>query len=98
MINFKNNEIPINDDNLNAMQEIKRVSVKTTEEIETNTNYTLTKPYLVGKNNLFVIYEGTILIKDENYIEVGTEGQESTLIQFKDWDVPIGSKLEFIYK
>ena len=83
---------------INETQKLTRVLVTTAEEIEANTNYTLTKAYLVGKNNLFVLYEGTLLIKDENYIEVGTEGQGSTLIQFKDWDVPIGSKLEFIYK
>ena len=38
------------------------------------------------------------IIKDENYIETGVEGEESTAIQFKDWDVPAGSKLEFLYK
>ncbi len=98
MVKFKNNETPINETNLNAMQEITRVAVTTAEEIEANTNYTLTKAYLVGKNNLFVFFEGTLLIKDENYIEVGTEETKSTTIQFKDWDVPVGSKIEFVYK
>lgn len=98
MVKFKNNETPINETNLNVMQEITRVAVTTAEEIEANTNYTLTKAYLVGKNNLFVFFEGSLLIKGENYIEVETEGEESTIIQFKDWDVPIGSKIEFVYK
>lgn len=65
----------------------KNTQVTTTEIITQNTNYTV-PGYIVGNNSLFVFFEGCKLIKDENYIEVGTEGEESTAIQFKDWDVP----------
>ncbi len=78
--------------------EITRITTIVDEEIKENTDYTISKSYTVGKNNLLVFFEGCLLKKDENYIEVGENNSTSTTIQFKDWDVPVGSKLEFIYK
>lgn len=75
-----------------------QTAITTDNEITANTNYTIPIAYILGANMLEIFYEGCKLIKGENYIEVGTEGNESTTIQFKDWDVPSGSKLEFIYK
>lgn len=101
MIDFKNlpdTSTPLDADNLNEIQYTKRILVTTTSEITQNTNYTVPQKYHVGKNDLWIFFEGTLLIKDENYIETGVDGEESTAIQFKDWDVPVGSKLEFLYK
>lgn len=101
MIDFKNlpdESTPLDADNMNAIQYTERILVTTTAEITANTNYTVPQKYHVGKNDLWIYFEGTLLIKDENYIETGVEGEESTAIQFKDWDVPVGSKLEFLYK
>lgn len=111
---FKNGQGPyVSDTNLNKMQddietainesaEIAKFSTKIlvtiTEEIAMNTAYTVPQKYHVGKNDMWIFWEGTLLIKDDNYIETGVEGEESTSIQFKDWDVPAGSKLEFLYK
>ena len=97
--------IPIVDMNNNGTKKItkgnllkNKITKITTEDIITqNTDYTV-PTYIVGNNSLLIFYEGCKLIKEENYIEVGTEGQESTTIQFKDWDVPKGSNLEIIYK
>lgn len=61
-------------------------------EIQQNTDYEV-PTYAVGTNSLFVYCEGCKLIKDENYIEVDT-----THIQFKDWNVPVGSSLEIIIR
>lgn len=98
-------ETPLSAEVLNEMQDNieesingKRILVTTTSEVTQNTNYTVPQKYHVGKNDLWVFFEGTLLIKDENYIETGVDGEESTAIQFKDWDVPAGSKLEFLYK
>lgn len=98
-------ETPLSAEVLNEMQDNieesingKRILVTTTSEVTQNTNYTVPQKYHVGKNDLWVFFEGTLLIKDENYIEIGVDGEESTAIQFKDWDVPVGSKLEFLYK
>ena len=101
----ENDILPIVDVENNGTKKITKsnllknnvTKVTTTEVITQNTNYTVPS-YTVGNNSLLVFYEGCKLIKDENYIEVGVEGAESTLIQFKDWDVPVGSKLEFLYK
>lgn len=65
-------------------------SVVTEEEIPQNTNYIVTE-YVLGNNSLEVYFEGCKLTKDLNYIEVNT-----TTIQFKDWNVPAESNLEFI--
>ena len=68
------------------------VLIQATVEIPQNTDYTIPE-YTIGNNSLEIYFEGCKLIKDENYIEVN-----STTIQFKDWNVPVGSKLEFLYK
>ena len=65
-------------------------SIVTDAEITQNTNYTVPQ-YVLGNNSLEVFFEGCKLIKDINYIEV-----DETHIQFKDWNVPTGSNLEFI--
>lgn len=65
-------------------------SVVTEEEIPQNTNY-IVPEYVLGNNSLEVYFEGCKLTKDLNYIEVNT-----TTIQFKDWNVPVESNLEFI--
>lgn len=61
-------------------------------EITQNTNYQV-PTYEVGTNSLSVYFEGSKLIKNINYIEV-----DSTHIQFKDWNVPVGSSLEIIIR
>lgn len=86
------------EDNIETSINGKKILVETTSVITQNTNYTVPQKYLVGKNDMWIYFEGVLLIKDENYIEVGVEEAESTLIQFKDWDVPKESKLEFIYR
>lgn len=68
----------------------RQVTSVVTEEIPHNTNYTVPE-YVLGNNSLEVYFEGCKLIKDLNYIEVNT-----TTIQFKNWDVPENSNLEFI--
>lgn len=66
---------------------------KTVEtEIQQNTNYEV-PAYTVGTNSLSIYFEGNKLIKNVNYTEVDT-----THIQFKDWDVPVGSNLEIIIR
>lgn len=66
---------------------------KTVEtEIQQNTNYEV-PAYTVGTNSLSIYFEGNKLIKNINYIEVDT-----THIQFKDWNVPVGSSLEIIIR
>ena len=71
---------------------ITRTKIETSTVIKKNTNYTVPK-YTLGENSLNVIFEGCKLIKDVNYKEVNT-----TTIQFIDWDVPVGSNLEFIVR
>ena len=63
-------------------------------EISANADYAIPIIYIVGNNSLSIFFEGCKLINNEN----GEEGTKSTTIQFLDWDVPIGSKLEFLYK
>jgi vacuolar-type H+-ATPase subunit I/STV1 len=62
------------------------------EEVEQNTNYEVPE-YPLGNNSIEIYFEGSKLIKDINYIEA-----DSTHIQFKDWDVPIGSNIEIIIR
>lgn len=69
---------------------IKTTSIVVETAIEQNTNYEV-PTYEVGTNSLSVYFEGSKLIKDLNYIEIDT-----THIQFKDWEVPVGSNLEII--
>lgn len=73
----------------------KNYIIKTTSRvvetaIEQNTNYEVPS-YKLGTNSLSIYFEGSKLIKDLNYIEIDT-----THIQFKDWEVPVGSNLEII--
>lgn len=74
----------------NYITETTNITVET--EIEQNTNYEV-PTYEVGTNSLSIYFEGNKLIKDINYIEV-----DSTHIQFKDWDVPIGSNIEIVIR
>ena len=67
-------------------------SLVTEEEIQQNTNYEVPK-YVLGDNSIEIYFEGCKLIKDINYIEA-----DVTHIQFKDWNVPIGSNLEIIVR
>lgn len=67
-------------------------SLVTEEEIQQNTNYEVPK-YVLGDNSIEIYFEGCKLIKDINYIEA-----DVTHIQFKDWNVPIGSNLEIIIR
>lgn len=62
------------------------------EKLEQNTNYEVPE-YVLGNNSIEIYFEGCKLIKDINYIEADT-----THIQFKDWDVPIGSNIEIIIR
>lgn len=66
----------------------KKQTTTITEVIPQNTNYTVPM-----YTKIKIRYEGCDLIKDINYIEV-----DSTHIQFKDWDVPIGSNIEILYE
>lgn len=74
--------------------------VKTTEEIQENTDYEIPCYYKVGEDVLDVYYMGEKLVKDEHYKEVGSTGAKSNKIQFYNWgqDVPIGRDIEFIVK
>lgn len=73
----------------NAQAEIytKKQTITTSEVIPQNTNYAVPM-----YTKIKIRYEGCDLIKDINYIEV-----DSTHIQFKDWDVPVGSNIEILY-
>lgn len=65
----------------------KKQTVTTSEVIPRNTDYTVPM-----HTKIKIRYEGCDLIKDINYIEV-----DNTHIQFKDWDVPVGSNIEILY-
>ena len=67
----------------------KTTNIITESEIEANTDY-IVPEYVVGGNSLLVYFEGCLLIKDVNYIEV-----DSTHIKFNGWNVPAGSNLTF---
>ena len=73
-----------------------RALVITDEEIPANTDYTIPIPYLPG--TLKIYCEGSKLIYDEEYIERNSSSGKSTTIQFKDWNVPENTKLEFIVR
>lgn len=86
-INELNNKI-------NAIKTIKfESSIITTEnEISQNTDYEVPQ-YSLNTDSLSIYFEGNKLIKNINYVEV-----DETHIQFKDWDVPVGSNLEIIIR
>ena len=73
-------------------------TINTEEEIEENTDYEIPLYYKVGADVLDVYYEETKLVKDVHYVEVGSTGDISNIIQFYDWgqSVPSGSVLEFV--
>lgn len=70
----------------------QNTSLVTEEVIQQNTNYAVPE-YELGNDSLEIYFEGCKLIKDINYIEA-----DKTHIQFKDWDVPIGSNIEIIVR
>lgn len=67
----------------------KNYYIQIDENIQQNTDYILPATYTVGKDNLEIIVEGVLLIKNENYIEVGNEGEQSDIIKFL-WNVDSG--------
>lgn len=69
-------------DNMENAININRVKVILQNTISANTNYTIPVPYQVGNDSLEIYYCGFKFQKDEDYIEIGTEGEESTTIQF----------------
>lgn len=68
----------------------KTINIITEREIQSNSEYELPE-YKVGGDSLLIYFEGCLLIKDVNYIEI-----DNTHIQFKDWSVPASSNLIFI--
>ena len=86
-INELNNKI-------NAIKTIKFESstITTENEISQNTDYEVPQ-YSLNTDSLSIYFEGNKLIKNINYIEVDT-----THIQFKDFNVPIGTNLELIIR
>ena len=95
---LQNNIKTAKEEAIKESKQVTRKLVTTTVKINQNTDYTVPQSYIVGENNMFILYEGNVLIKDINYKEIGTKDQESTTIQFIDWDIPSGSYLEFIYR
>ena len=79
------------------LSSVSKATVVTEEEIPANTDYTIPLAYAPGTNKLEIYVEGCRLIQEENYIEVVSEGN-STTVQFKDWDVPIGTQIEFVVR
>lgn len=79
---------------INYIENKKEVKQKvfTSAVINKNTNYAVPK-YTLGDDSLNIFFEGCKLVKDVNYTE-----KDTTHIQFKDWDVPKGSNLEFIIR
>lgn len=68
----------------------KKYAITLNKTIAQNTNYELPASYIVGTDNLEIIVEGVQLLKGINYIEIGTDGESSNIIQFLDWDVSDG--------
>lgn len=64
-------------------------SVKIAQAITQNTNYELPGTYIVNSQNMELYMEGVLLIKNEDYIEVGTEGETSNTIKF-NWNIKTG--------
>lgn len=84
---------PLKAQNLNKMQDnieeainIQRAVVTLESTVNANTNYTLPSGmyYEVGNDSLEIIYCSSKLIKGQDYTEVGTAGQVSNIVQFKD--------------
>ena len=92
---------PLEADVLNEMANylcVYQQSLITGEEISANTNFTIPIMYKVGDGVLDVYFEGTKLIKDEHYIEVGNKDSISNRIQLKDWAAPVGKIFEFVVR
>lgn len=66
--------------------------ISVSSKITANTNYTIPISYIVGANEIEIYWNGVYLAKDENWEEVGTEGQASTTVKF-GWDIEVGEEL-----
>lgn len=66
-----------------------------TSELADNSQIEIPAYYEVGADVLEVYFMGTLLIKDEHYLEVGDEGSTSNLIQINNWGDTIDSGLSF---
>lgn len=69
-------------DNVENAININRAKLILQNTISANTNYTIPVPYQVGNDSLEIYYCGFKLQKGDDYTEIGTEGEESTTIQF----------------
>lgn len=103
VVQIKDNLVYVTQDELEeilaqGIEESKKYKVKLSETISQNTDYQIPATYIVGSDNLEVLWEGIELIKDENYVEVGEEGESSNIIQFLDWNVENGDSLVFKIK
>lgn len=76
-----------------SKQQQSLYSAKIIQAITQNTNYELPGTYIVNSQNMELYMEGILLIKDTDYAEVGTEGETSNIIQFKDWSIKAGYTL-----
>ena len=65
-----------------------------TAVIAPNVDYTIPIKYLVGNGHLEIYLEGEPLVKDVDYIEVGTNTYVSTKIQFKN-TIPKEARITF---
>lgn len=66
-----------------------------TADVEDNSQLEIPAYYKVGANVLEVYFMGTLLRKDEHYLEVGETGEISNLIQINNWGDTIDSGLSF---
>lgn len=73
-----------------SKHEYKTYTKKISNAITQNTNYELPATYTVGDTNMELYIEGILLIRNEDYIEVGDTGETSNTIQFKNWTVKAG--------
>lgn len=65
-----------------------RKSIILTSTIANNAIYTLPICYMVGDDSLQLYWNGVLLIKGENYTEVGTNGTSSTKVKMGfDWEI-----------
>lgn len=101
VVQIKEDLIYVTQDELDeriSMVEPDMYVVTALETIVQNTDYQTPATYEVGSNNLEIYWEGVLLVKDKNYIEVGSEGEMSSTIQFLDWDIDIDETLTFKIK
>lgn len=103
-IEFKNlpsKETPIDDENLNTMQdniEQHHYHLELESDTADNSQIELPEYYKVGADVLEVYFEGNLLKKDVHYTEVGETGSLSNKIQIKEWGDTIesGSYFDFV--